>query len=280
MAPRLSVIMPVYNERAFVADALARVRAAEPADKEIIVLDDGSTDGTREYLTAQTAAGIAGMKVYLLDGNKGKGAVLRYGFREAGGEAAIIQDADLEYAPSDYLALLAPIERGTADVVFGNRFAHGRGAMRWPHYLGNRITTAAVNLVSGRRVTDAWVGYKVFRRAVYTTLDLREDGFSVELEITMKLARLRRRIAEVPIAYTPRTRRDGKKIGWHDAARGLWTVLKYSRDGAASTPAPPARVPSALVMTGLLWLLIVNAAYLALFLAERVPAVARHLLLP
>jgi glycosyltransferase involved in cell wall biosynthesis len=235
MAPRLSVIVPVYNEKRFITDVLARVQA-EPTDKEIIVVDDGSTDGTREFLQTLTGDHI---RLLVHERNRGKGAALRTGFAHAKGDIVIIQDADLEYDPREFPALLRPIEEGRADAVFGTRFAAGRPA-GWSHFIGNRLSTAVVNAIAGSSVSDAWVCYKAIRRPVLQTLDLREAGFSIELELAVKLARGRWRVAEVPISYRPRSHADGKKIGWRDALHGMWAALKYGetpRMAALSTGA-------------------------------------------
>jgi glycosyltransferase involved in cell wall biosynthesis len=249
VAPRLSVVVPVYNERPFIADVLARLHA-EPTDKEIIVVDDGSTDGTREFLQS-----LSGNHVRALfhEHNRGKGAALRTGFAHARGDVVIVQDADLEYDPEDFARLLRPIDEAGADAVFGTRFAAGRPA-GWSHFFGNRISTAVVNALTGTSLGDAWVCYKAIRRSVLQTLDLREPGFSIELELTVKLARAGCRFAEVPISYRPRSYAEGKKIGWRDAVHGIWAAAKYGE-----TP----RAAAVVAGVAIAWLLAVNAYYVA-----------------
>ena len=224
--PLLSVVIPVYNERATLEELVRRVQAV-PIEKEIIVVDDGSTDGTREIL-ARSPMGSPEIRVLLQDANRGKGAALRRGFREARGAIVLVQDADLEYDPADYPQLLAPIERGVADVVYGSRFLGGphRVLLFW-HYLGNRALTTLSNVFTNLNLSDVWTGYKVFRAEVLHGLDLREDRFGFEAEVTAKIARGRWRVYEVPIAYHGRTYAEGKKITWKDGVRGVWVTLRY-----------------------------------------------------
>jgi len=226
MPPRLSVVIPVFNERATVLELIGRVQAV-PIEKEIIVVDDGSTDGTRALLEELARSGA--VCVFFQDRNRGKGAALRRGFREARGDFVLMQDADLEYDPQDYPRLLEPLERGAADVVYGSRFlgppAPGRRA--W-HTAGNRALTAFSNFLTGLRLTDVWTCYKVFRRDLLLELDLREDRFGFEPEVTARLARRRARLVEVPIGYCGRSFAEGKKIGPRDLFNGLWATLRYS----------------------------------------------------
>jgi glycosyltransferase involved in cell wall biosynthesis len=223
--PRVSIVIPVYNERATVEELLKRVQAVA-LDKEIVVVDDGSTDGTRELLTR--LGGDASLRVFLQDGNRGKGAALRRGFAEARGAVILIQDADLEYDPEDYPGLLRPIDRGVADVVYGSRFLGGphRVLFFW-HYVGNRVLTTLSNVFTNLNLSDVWTCYKVFRADVLRDITLREDRFGFEAEITAKIARGRWRIYEVPISYHGRTYAEGKKITWKDGIRGVWCTVRY-----------------------------------------------------
>jgi glycosyltransferase involved in cell wall biosynthesis len=218
-------VIPVYNERATVEELLKRVQAV-PLDKEIVVVDDGSNDGTREILARLPAGGA--VRVLLQDRNRGKGAALRRGFAEARGDVLVIQDADLEYDPADYPALLGPIERGVADVVYGSRFLGGphRVLFFW-HYVGNRVLTTLSNVFTNLNLSDVWTCYKVFRADVLRGLTLYEDRFGFEAEVTAKIARGRWRVYEVPISYHGRTYPEGKKITWKDGIRGIWCTLRY-----------------------------------------------------
>lgn len=247
--PKLSVVIPVYNERHTIEHVLQRVQAVDMR-KEIIVVDDGSTDGTREWLhtlaktspqpnpVVMTAPHCAdqlraeNIRVFFLDKNTGKGAALRRGFREAWGEIVLVQDADLEYDPQDYYRLLEPIERGMADVVYGSRFLGGpHRVLYFRHYVGNKVLTMLSNLFTNLNLNDVWTCYKVFRRAVLDTIELHEDRFGFEPEITAKVAKGRWRLYEVPISYWGRTYAEGKKITWKDGLTGLWCILRYNLFG-------------------------------------------------
>jgi len=223
--PRVSIVIPVYNERATVEELLKRVQAVG-LDKEIVVVDDGSTDGTRDILARLSS--VASLRVILQDRNRGKGAALRRGFAEARGEVILIQDADLEYDPADYPVLLGPIDRGVADVVYGSRFLGGphRVLLFW-HYVGNRLLTTLSNVFTNLNLSDVWTCYKVFRSDVLREVTLHEDRFGFEAEVTAKIARGRWRIYEVPISYHGRTYAEGKKITWKDGIRGVWCTLRY-----------------------------------------------------
>jgi glycosyltransferase involved in cell wall biosynthesis len=241
----VSIIIPVYNERSTIEALLFRVQAVD-LDKEIIVVDDGSTDGTREFLqelartSAEERGGIVltqtgswlrtdNIKVYFQPRNQGKGAALRVGFKKAGGEVVIIQDADLEYDPGEYHILLDPVRRGVADVVYGSRFTGGshRVLFFW-HYIGNKFLTLLSNALSNLNLTDVWTCYKIFRLPVLQSLDLQEDGFGFEAEITAKVAKGQWRVYEVPISYYGRTYAEGKKITWRDGLRGVWCSVRYN----------------------------------------------------
>ncbi len=226
----LSIVIPVYNERQTLRELLQRVMDAPcPLEKTIILVDDDSTDGTRALLHT-LAAEHPEWTVRFHDRNRGKGAALRTGFSEARGDIVLVQDADLEYDPRDYPALLEPIIEGHADVVYGSRFIGGgphRVAYFW-HSLGNRLLTFLSNMMTDLNLTDMEVCYKVFRREVLDGITLREDRFGFEPEITAKVARGKRwRIYEVPISYYGRSYAEGKKIGWRDGMRAFWCILKY-----------------------------------------------------
>jgi len=240
-APKLSVVIPVFNERHTIEEIVRRVRAV-PIEKEILVVDDGSRDGTREILerlaSSGTDSGAPGtdLRVLFQDRNRGKGAALRRGFQAARGEIVIVQDADLEYDPMDFHQLLEPIDRGVADVVYGSRFLGGphRVLFFW-HYVGNKFLTTLSDMATNLNLTDVWTCYKAFRRGVLEQLDLCEDGFGFEQEVTCKVAAEGWRVYEVPISYFGRTYAEGKKITWRDGFRGLWCVLRYSL-GRRRTP--------------------------------------------
>jgi len=226
----LSVVVPCYNEHATVATLLRRVLDSEWVT-EVVVVDDGSTDGTREVLE-----GIADERVQVVfhDRNQGKGAALRTGFAKASAEYVIVQDADLEYDPDEYGVMLEPLEDGFADVVFGSRFLSGRPhrVLYFWHSLGNRLLTLTSNMFTDLNLTDMETCYKAFRRQVIQSVDIEEDRFGFEPEITAKMAARRHRIYEVAISYSGRTYEEGKKIGWRDGVRAMSCIVKYSPIGA------------------------------------------------
>jgi glycosyltransferase involved in cell wall biosynthesis len=224
---KLSVVIPVYNERQTIELLLKRVEAA-PYEKEIILVDDGSTDGTREILERLARAHRDQVQIFLHPQNRGKGAAIRTAIEHVTGDIVIIQDADLEYDPQDYPALLGPILEGHADVVFGNRFHGGphRVLYFW-HYIGNRLLTNLCNMMTNLNLSDMEVGYKTFRAEVLQRLRLKSDRFGIEPELTVKVAKLGCRVYEVPIAYHGRTYAEGKKIGWKDGIAALYYILRF-----------------------------------------------------
>ena len=226
-APQLSIVMPCYNERATIEEIVRRVLAT-PFTKELLIVDDGSTDGTRERLS-ELAGSHPENRVLLQDKNAGKGAALHRGFAEARGDIVLIQDADLEYDPTDYRALLDPILSGRADVVYGSRFMSGpRRVLFYWHSVANWGLTTMSNMVSGLNLTDMESCYKVFRREIIQSLHLVEKRFGFEPEVTIKLAQIEGiRIYEVPITYNGRTYEEGKKIGAKDAVRAVYVVARH-----------------------------------------------------
>ncbi len=222
----LSILMPVYNENATIVDAIQAVLSC-PYKKELIIVDDGSTDGTRDILRTFDQPEI---KVIFHEQNMGKGGALRTAFQNATGDIVLIQDADLEYDPSEYPLLLEPILAGKADVVYGSRFG-GHGAHRvlyfW-HYAGNRFLTLLSNVFTNLNLTDMETCYKVFTRDALAGIEIEEMRFGFEPEITAKVARKGLRIYEVPISYYGRTYEEGKKIGWRDGFKALWCIIKYN----------------------------------------------------
>ena len=229
---KLSIIIPVYNEERWVAALLDRVLAADSSGlaKELVVVDDCSTDGTRAILDTY-AARHPEIKLVSQEPNRGKGAALRRGFAEATGDLVLVQDADLEYNPDEYPVLLAPILDGRADVVLGSRFLGGphRVLFYW-HAVGNKILTTLSNVFTNLNLTDMETCYKVFKADVIKSVALEQDRFGFEPEVVAKVARTGARIYEVPISYAGRTYEEGKKIGWRDGVKALYCVLRYSRD--------------------------------------------------
>lgn len=225
---KLSVIVPCFNEAGTIETILGRIRDSCRFPNEVIVVDDFSSDGTRELLRSGHNNVVD--KVIFHDRNLGKGAALRSGFNAATGDIIIIQDADLEYDPAEYPKLIQPILDNRADVVYGSRFMGGgphRVLYFW-HYVGNRFLTLCSNMFTNLNLTDMETCYKVFRKEILDQIRIEEDRFGFEPEITAKIAKLNCRIYEVGISYSGRTYGEGKKIGWRDGLRALWCILKYA----------------------------------------------------
>jgi len=220
----LSIVIPVYNEKNTIqkiVDLVEAVKLVDGIDKEIIIVDDGSTDGTRDILSK-----IVGHKIVLHEKNKGKGAAVRTGLKEAGGDYILIQDADLEYDPEEYVLLLKPILNGRADVVYGSRMLGSHTATHFYYYLGNKLVTFITNLLYNSSITDMETCYKVFRREVIKNIELESNRFNIEPEITAKVLK-KHRIYEVPISYSARGFDEGKKISWKDGLSAILTLIKY-----------------------------------------------------
>ncbi|MFT5292407.1 MAG: glycosyltransferase involved in cell wall biosynthesis [Planctomycetota bacterium] len=228
---KLSVVIPVYNEEKTVEELVQRVQDT-PFEKELIIIDDCSTDGTPQLLKA-IAERWDNVQLLRHESNKGKGAGLRTGIEAATGDVILIQDADLEYDPNDYAILLAPLEEGNADVVYGSRFLGGQfsRAHLFHHYVANRALTFLSNLVTNVNLTDMETCYKVFRADVAKRLDLKSNGFGVEPEITAKIARMGARIYEVPISYAGRDFSEGKKIRARDGFIATWAIFRWGLFG-------------------------------------------------
>jgi glycosyltransferase involved in cell wall biosynthesis len=225
---RVSVLIPCYNENDTIRQVVEAVKTAPYPDKEIIVIDDCSKDGTRERLKTEIAPLVDRILYHAT--NQGKGAALRTGVNAATGDIIVIQDADLEYTPNEYPLLVEPILQNQADVVFGSRFMGGRShrVLYFWHSVGNRILTLASNMFTNLNLTDMETGYKAFRREIMQGISIEENRFGFEPEITAKIAKLRCRVYEVGISYHGRTYDEGKKINWKDGVRALYCIVKYN----------------------------------------------------
>ena len=223
---KLSVVVPVFNEKDTIEEVYNRIRAVD-IEKEIILVDDCSTDGTKEIISGLAANDT---KILFHDKNMGKGAALRTGFRKATGDLLVIQDADLEYDPSEYPKLVQPILEGRADVVYGSRFAGGeaRRVLFFWHMIGNKFLTLLSNMFTNLNLTDMETCYKLFTRDIYTKINIEENRFGFEPEITAKIRKLNVRIYEVGISYSGRSYSEGKKVGWQDGFSALRCILKYN----------------------------------------------------
>jgi glycosyltransferase involved in cell wall biosynthesis len=225
---KLSIIIPCYNERESINNIVDTVLKSTYKNKEIIIIDDGSTDGTREILRDDIAKKVD--QIIYHPQNQGKGAALKSGINASTGDIVIIQDADLEYDPSEYPRLLEPILQGRADVVYGSRFSGGSAhrVLYFWHRLGNGLLTFVSNMFTNLNLTDMETCYKVFRREVIQNIEIEELRFGFEPEITAKISKMNVRIYEVGISYYGRTYSEGKKIGWKDGVRAIYCILKYN----------------------------------------------------
>ena len=228
---KVSIVIPCYNEKDTIEKIVTAVRNAPLESKEIIVVDDCSQDGTQELLKGNLSQIVD--RIIYHPANRGKGAALRSGFAAATGDIILVQDADLEYNPEDYTALLEPLMSHKADVVFGSRFLGGRPhrVLFFWHMVGNRFLTLLSNMFTNLNLTDVETGYKAFKASLIKSVRIEEDGFGVEPEIVAKLARTGCRIYEVGISYSGRTYNEGKKVNWKDGVRAVYAILKYNVQG-------------------------------------------------
>lgn len=225
---KLSIVVPVYNERDTLQEMLRRIERAEvPVDKEIIIVDDGSADGTREVLQALDHS----YKVFYHERNLGKGAALRTGFAHATGELVIVQDADLEYDPAEYGMLIAPILKGEYDVVFGSRLKGSHTGLYFWNAMGNKFLTFLFNVLNNRYISDVETGYKVMRREVLEEIKLKSRRFDIEVELATKVAKRGYTIFEMPISYRGRKYSEGKKMNWREGLRGMLALIRYRMVG-------------------------------------------------
>ena len=225
---KVSIVIPCYNEKNTIERIIEAVRGAPLNSKEIIVVDDGSTDGTQTVMRQRVSQMIDQIIYHPV--NRGKGAALRSGFAAATGDVILVQDADLEYSPEDYSALLEPLMSGEADAVIGSRFMGGRPhrVLFFWHMVGNKFLTLLSNMLTNVNLTDMETGYKAFKAPLIKSIQIEEDRFGVEPEIIAKLARRGCRIYEVGISYSGRTYAEGKKINWKDGFRAIYAILKYN----------------------------------------------------
>ncbi|HEY8650295.1 MAG TPA: glycosyltransferase family 2 protein [Chthoniobacterales bacterium] len=225
---KISIVIPCYNEKDTIETIVLAVRASPVHEKEIIVVDDGSSDGTVPVLKEKIAVLVD--KIIFHECNRGKGAALRSGFQVASGDIVLVQDADLEYDPQEYPLLLDPIQSGKADVVYGSRFMGSRAhrVVYFWHMVGNRFLTLLSNMLTNLNLTDMETCYKAFRREVLATIVIEEDRFGFEPEITAKVAKSGCKVFEVGISYNGRTYEEGKKIGWRDGVRAVYAMVKYN----------------------------------------------------
>src|SRR6266849_3796702 len=225
---KVSIVIPCYNEKNTIEKIVEAVRSAPVENKEIIVIDDGSNDGTQTLLREKLSGAVD--QVIYHPVNRGKGAALRSGLAASNGDIILVQDADLEYSPEDYPVLLEPLMSGKADAVFGSRFIGGRPhrVLFFWHMAGNKFLTLLSNMFTNLNLTDMETGYKAFKASLIKSIRIEEDRFGVEPEIIAKLARTRCRIYEVGISYSGRTYREGKKIKWKDGVRAIYAIVKYN----------------------------------------------------